>query len=257
MSTLPRMFTRKFAAPVALAAVLTGCAADGSFDSSAAMNVGAGVLQAATLSEDSVKQTASLAAQQMDSENKVPPSSNAYSKRLAKITQGMTNIDGLNLNFKVYLSEEINAFAMADGTVRVYSGLLDAMPDDQALAVIGHEVGHVKLKHSYQQMQQKLLTDSAFAAAVSVGGTVGTLTQSQLGQLGYAAVNAQFSQKDELEADQYAVATLRKLGKDPYAMKRAIETLQSKYGSGGGFLSSHPSNDKRVEKIQAAIDGKK
>ncbi|HVK99842.1 MAG TPA: M48 family metallopeptidase [Dongiaceae bacterium] len=248
---------RKLTVSVALATLLAGCAADGSFDTSAAMNVGAGVLQAATLSEDSVKQTASLAAQQMDTENQVPPASNAYSKRLAKITQGMTNIDGLNLNFKVYLSEEINAFAMADGTVRVYSGLLDAMPDDQVLGVIGHEVGHVKLKHSYQQMQQKLLTDSAFAAAVSVGGTVGTLTQSQLGQLGAAAVSAQFSQKDELEADQYAVTTLRKLGKDPAAMKRAIETLQTQYGSESSFLSSHPSNAKRIERIQAAIDSKK
>ena len=257
MLTIPWMFTRKLAASVALASALAGCAADGSFDPNAAMNVGAGVLQAATLSEDSVKQTASLAAQQMDSENQVPPASSPYTKRLAKITQGMANIDGLNLNFKVYMSQDINAFAMADGTVRVFSGLLDAMPDDQVLAVIGHEVGHVTLKHSYQQMQQKLLTDSAFAAAVSVGGTVGALTSSQLGQLGAAVVSAQFSQKDELEADQYAVGTLRKLGKDPYAMKRAIETLQSKYGSEDSFLASHPSNAKRIEKIQAAIDGKK
>ena len=29
---------------------------------------------------------------------------------------------------------------MADGTVRVYSGLMDVMPDDQILAVLGHEL---------------------------------------------------------------------------------------------------------------------
>lgn len=234
--------------------LLTGCAADGSFDSGKALGVGAGVLQAVTLDEASVKQTAALAAQKMDSEAKVPAASNPYSRRLANLVRGLENYDGLQLNFKVYVSEDVNAFAMADGTVRVFSGLLDAMPDDQALAVIGHEIGHVRLKHSYRQMQSKLLTDSAFAAAISVGGVVGTLTESQLGQLGYTAVNAQFSQKDELESDQYAVKMLKKLGRDPHAMKRAIETLQAKYGSGGGFLSSHPASSKRIEKIQEAIN---
>ena len=34
---------------------------------------------------------------------------------------------------------------MANGTVRVYAGLLDAMTDDEVRFVIGHEVGHVKL----------------------------------------------------------------------------------------------------------------
>lgn len=236
---------------------LAGCAADGSFDSAKAFAVGAGVVQAVTLDENSVKQTASLAAAEMDSQNKVADASNAYSRRLASLVNGLQNYDGMNLNFKVYLSPDVNAFAMADGTVRVFSGLMDAMPDDQLLAVIGHEIGHVKLKHSYQQMQSRLLTDSAFAAAVSVGGLVGDLTAGQLGQLGHAAVNAQFSQKDELESDRYAVKMLNKMGRDPAAMKRAIETLQSKYGDGGGFISSHPSNPKRIENIEAAIAGKK
>lgn len=249
-------FIRNLMVSTLAALALSGCTADGGFDSNAAMSLGAGVLQAATLSEDSVKQTASLAAQQLDTQNSIPAGSHPYSRRLSSITRGMENIDGLHLNFKVYLSPDINAFAMADGTVRVFSGLLDAMPDDQVLAVIGHEVGHVKLKHSYQQMQKKLLTDTAFAAAVSVGGTVGELTSGQLGQLGQAAISAQFSQKDELEADKYSVSVLNRLGQDPYAMMRAIQTLQAKYGSGGGFLSSHPSNDKRIDRIRHVIEGK-
>ena len=243
-----------FICTILTALVLGGCASDGSFDSGKAMAVGAGVLQAVTLDEGSVKQTASLTAKEMDGKNKVAAANSAYAQRLAKITAGMDKASGLTLNFKVYIADEVNAFAMADGTVRVYSALLDAMPDDQVLAVIGHEIGHVKLKHSYHQMQTKLLTDSAFAAAISVGGMVGDLTSSQLGQLGYAAVNAQFSQHDELQADQFSVQLLHRMGKDPYAMKRAIETLQAKYGKSGGFLSSHPSNPKRIDKIQEAIN---
>ena len=239
-----------------LAALLSvsGCATDGSFDASKAMAVGVGVAQAVTLDEDSVKHTASLAAKEMDGKNQMAGAGSAYAQRLAKITSGVQNYKGMKFDFKVYLAPEINAFAMADGTVRVYSGLMDAMPDDQVLAVIGHEIGHVYHKHSFEQMQQKILTDSAMQAAVSVGGVVGDLTQGQLGQLAYVAVNAQFSQQDELESDEFAVKMLHSMGKDPYSMKRAIGTLEAKYGSDSSFLSSHPSNKDRIKRIQKAID---
>jgi len=36
-------------------------------------------------------------------------------------------------------------------------------------------------------------------------------------------------------------------------MKRVIITLENMYGSGGGFLSSHPSNPKRKEQIDKVI----
>ena len=225
---------------VAVTVLLAGCAANGGFDTQKALTVGAGVLQATTLDENSVKQTASLAATELDNQSTVAADDSAYMKRLNNLTRNLRNYDGLTLNFKVYINAELNAFAMADGTVRVHSGLMDAMPDDQVLAVVCHELGHVKLKHSYNQLKERLMTDVAFQAAISVGGTIGSLTASQLGQLGHAAITARFSQSDELEADAYAVKTLKRLGRDPWAMKRSIETLQSKYGSGGGFLSSHP-----------------
>ncbi len=230
-----------------------GCNAVKNFDATKAIELGAGVYQATTVSEDSVKQTATLAAAEMDSQVDVAGEGNPYSQRLERLVQGLTDYDGLTLNYKVYLSPEVNAFAMADGTVRVYSGLLDAMPDDQVLAVIGHEIGHVKLRHSYKQMRETLLTNVAFQTAVTVGGVVGELTQGQLGQLAHAAVTAKFSQTDELESDTYAVKFLQSNGHDPRAMKRAIETLQAKFGAGGDFLSSHPSNEQRIEGIERAI----
>lgn len=233
---------------------LTGCAANGQFDPGKAIAIGAGALQATMLDETSVKQAAALSAKELDSKSNIAGPKNPYTVRLAALTRNLRNYDGLKLNFKVYISKDINAFAMADGTVRVHSALLDAMPDDQALAVIGHEIGHVKLKHSYRQMKSILLTNVAFEAAASVGGTIGALSSSQLGLLAKQAVNAKFSQEDELESDAYAVRALKRMGKDPYAMQRSIETLQKKYGSGGGFLSSHPSNQRRLDMIQVEIN---
>ncbi len=239
--------------PLTLIALLGGCASDGSFDTSSALIVGASVLQATTLDARSVRETAALSAQELDSQSQVAAQTSAYGQQLQRIIQGLAPLDGLSLNYKVYLSADINAFAMADGTVRVHSALLDAMPDDQVLAVIGHEIGHVKLKHSYHQMKQVLLTNALFQGAVGVGGTIGSLTSSQLGTLAHSAVNAHFSQADELEADEFAVQLLQRQGKDPYAMKRSVETLMKKHGRGGGFLSSHPSNDDRIARIEDAI----
>lgn len=252
-----KMNINSFLAATLIALGVSGCTATGEFDMGKAASVGMGVLQASTLDENSVKQTASLAAKEMDGKSKIAGPSSNYMRRLDRITRQFKGADGLNPNFKVYISDDINAFAMADGTVRVYSGLLDIMPDDQVAAVIGHELGHVKLRHSYKQMRETLMTNTAFKAAAAVGGAVGTLTEGQLGQLAYTAINARFSQQDELDADAYAVSLLARINSDPNAMARSIHTLQTKSDGGGGFLSSHPSNDRRLENIANKIKGLK
>lgn len=248
-----RMFKLGKLQIVLISFCIAACASDGGFDMTKATTIGVGVLSAAALDEKDVKQAATLAAKELDSKNLVATESSPYARRLMSITQGLENFDDLNLNFKVYIAKDVNAFAMADGTVRVYSGLMDAMPDDQVTAVIGHEIGHVKLKHSYYQMRQQLLANTAFQALASVGGKLSELAESELGAIAYQAINSNFSQKDELEADRYSVKVLRRLKKDPEAMLRTVETLEELSGSGGGFLSSHPSNSARKEEIRKAI----
>lgn len=247
------MFLKPCLILFSLLVLLCGCASNGQFDMEEALGIGVGALQASMLDEESVKQAASLSARELDAQSQVASPNSLYTARLAKITRNLNNYDGLNLNFKVYMSKDVNAFAMADGTVRVHSALMDVMPDDQILAVIGHEIGHVKLKHSYHQMKEVMLTNVAFDAVTTMGGTIGDLTSSQLGKLARTAVHARFSQSDELESDAYAVRALKRMGEDPYAMKRSIETLQTGGGSGGGFLSSHPSNQNRIDNIQNEI----
>jgi putative metalloprotease len=244
---------------IALSTALLGlgaCASDGSYDPGQAAILGAGVLAAGSLDEKDVREMSSEAAREMDAKNKVADAGNPYAVRLKRITRGMENHDGMKLDFKVYISPEVNAFAMADGTVRVYSGLLELMPDDQVYAVIGHEIGHVALDHSYKQMREQLLTNTAFQAAASMGGTIGKLSSSQLGAIAMQAVNARFSQEDELDADKYSAKMLHRQGKNPNAMKKAIEALEKKHGSGSGtfgFLSTHPSNSQRKEALEKTI----
>lgn len=217
-------------------------------------NSGVKALSAASVSDDQIRGYVAQYVQKMDSENKVAPAGSKYAVRLANLTAGVRDIDGVPLNFKVYLTDEINAFACADGSVRVYSGLMDVMTDDEVLGVIGHEIGHVAHKDTRKSMQHAILADAFNDALGSTSSTVAVLTDSQLGQIGEALSGSQYSQKQETKADDYGYDFLRKLGKNPWAMATAFSKLQSMEGkslSGGlqQMFASHPSTDKRIKHI--------
>jgi len=84
----------------------------------------------------------------LDKRNRVASPNSKYSKRLRKLTKGFKSVNGQPLNFKVYQSKEVNAFATPDGSIRVYTGLMDKMSDNELVFVIGHEIGHIVEGHS-------------------------------------------------------------------------------------------------------------
>ncbi len=86
----------------------------------------------------------------MDAHNPVAAATDPYAIRLEKIFGKHKNEDGLALNYKVYLVKDINAFACADDSLRVFSSLMDILTDDEILAVVGHEIGHVRNEDTNQ-----------------------------------------------------------------------------------------------------------
>ena len=151
-----------------------------------------------------------------------------HTQRLNKIASALgDNINGQPVNYKVYMAKDVNAFAMANGCIRVYSGLMDMMTDNEVEAVIGHEMGHVALGHVKKGMQVALGTNAVRAAAASAGGIVGSLSQSQLGDVGEKLVNSQFSQRQESEADDYSYDLLRKRGINPSGLATSFENWRN------------------------------
>src|SRR5512135_2246917 len=76
---------------------------------------------------------------------------NTLGNQLAKVT----DVRNLAWHFTVVDSKEVNAFALPGGWVYVNRGLIERATDMSELAgVIGHEIGHVTLRHSVEQMQQ-------------------------------------------------------------------------------------------------------
>ncbi|WP_136680512.1 M48 family metallopeptidase [Neptunomonas sp. XY-337] len=206
--------------------------------------------KAATLTDSAAKEMAAQATVQMDKKNPVLPANHPYSRRLAKIVAPFKNEDGLALDFKVYDAKQVNAFAMANGTVRVYRGLLDNFTDDEVRFVIGHEIGHVKLGHSLKAMRTAYATSAVRKGLASQGGLAGQLSASQLGALGEQLVNSKFSRTQETESDTYAVSFMKKHGFDPRA---GLSVMQKFYKMDGGkrsILSSHPASKDREEHIE-------
>ncbi|MDE6611329.1 MAG: M48 family metallopeptidase [Muribaculaceae bacterium] len=198
----------------------------------------------------------------MDRNNKVDAEDGEYTKRLRRLTEGITDADGIPLNFKVYLVIDVNAFACPDGSVRVFSSLMDIMDDDELLGVIGHEIGHVTLHHSKKAFKTELMTGALKDAVSAAGGVAAKLSDSQLGTLSQSLVNAKFSQKQELEADDSGYDFLVANGKNPYGMARAFEKLQQLEGGSSPntiqkMFSSHPDTAKRIKHVteRAEKDG--
>lgn len=227
-----------------------------------AISVGGDLAKAATLSDEEVIELAHAAVQELDSQHKIAPTDSSYDKRLRKIVSSFGSYDDLTLNYKVYITPEVNAFALADGSIRVYSGLMDLMSDSEVLSVIGHEIGHVKLGHRKQRMQRSYIASGATKAAGSAAGSaVGGATgvAAELGSEVVASIagdilQAQFSQDDETESDEYGATMLRDTGRDPHASVSAIQKLAvDAEGEDSDFLtqflSSHPQSKERLEHI--------
>lgn len=196
----------------------------------------------------------------MDEHNEVAGPGTEKGDRLARLTDDI-RINGLNLNFKVYNVIDVNAFACGDGSIRVCGGLMEVMDDAEVLAVIGHEIGHVVNTDVKDAMKSAYMRSAAKNAMSSTGGVVQKLTDSELGSLADALAGAQFSQKQENAADDYAFEFCVANDIDPYAMSNALSILVELSGAGGTkasavqkMFSTHPDSEKRSKRMKEKAD---
>ena len=248
---------KKTAASFLMAAVALMCAtpAAAQFNLKKAVNGATKAVQAFTLTDEQMAAYVKESIDWMDANNPVLPEDNEYTRRLRRLTEGITEADGIPLNFKVYDVIDINAFACPDGSVRVFSSLMDIMNDDELMGIIGHEIGHVMKRHSKNAFKTELLTGAVKDAVSSTGGVAGALTDSQLGDLGASLMNAKYSQKQEKEADNCGYDFLVANGRNPYGMVMSFEKfLDMESGAKSGMMqkmfSSHPDTKSRIEAME-------
>lgn len=209
------------------------------------------VVKAATVSDREIMDSSRQMVALQDRKAKVAPAGNKYADRLAALTAAHTKEDGLKLNFKVYLSPTVNAFATPDGSIRVYSGLMDLMSDDELRGIIGHEIGHTKLGHSAAAVKTAYMASAGRKAAASSKGTLGKIAESDLGSMFESVLNAQFSQTQETASDDYGLQFLKKHKYNVKAMESAFRKFEKLDGGKGSITSSHPGSSERADRMKA------
>lgn len=258
---------RKITTLLILVALMTGTASAQLRIGGKSVNVGKAAAaatdatKAITLTDADVVALCQQSIAVMDSLNPVADADDPYTIRLNKLVANVKPVANHNFNFKVYKVIDINAFACADGSIRVFSSLMDIMNDDELAAIIGHEIGHIVNSDTKEAMKSAYLASAARGAAASTGTTVGRLANSELGALSETLMGAQFSQKQEYEADEYGYNFCIEYGYDKYGMANSLQKLVELSNGGGEkasavakMFSTHPDSEKRSAKIRAKAD---
>ncbi len=151
-----------------------------------------------------------------------------------------------------------NAFALPDGTIVMLDELVNLTRDDnEILAVLEHERGHVELRHVMRMVLQS-----------SVVGLVMTWYLGDVSSLLATApaiiMQAKYSRDMEREADMYAERTLQLNALSPCLLASVLDKLEAAHlaamnkerqQSNAGpekdpvaldYLSSHPATQKRI-----------
>ena len=147
-----------------------------------------------------------------------------------------------------------NAFALPGGAIVFTDEMVKlAGNDDELLAVLAHETGHVAHRHGIRRIIQDSLL--AFAIMALTGDASGT-SQLFLG-LPVTLTELAYSREFEREADQYALDYLRSHGIPPSRFADLMRRLQqekqpdrrSGEGNWSNYLSTHPDMEERLRRF--------
>jgi predicted Zn-dependent protease len=168
-------------------------------------------------------------------------------------------IANYNWEFNLVNNSDVNAWCLPGGKIVVYSGITPLTTTDSELAVVlGHEIAHAVLKHGSERMSQQLLvqyggvalsvllsskpaeTQALFSSAYGISSNLGILA---------------FGRNQENEADEMGLYFMASAGYNPNA---AIAFWQKMAALNTGssvpeFLSTHPSDETRIEHIRSVI----
>lgn len=174
-------------------------------------------------------------------------------------SQGALNsISGYSWEYILTAEKEANAFCLPGGKVVVYEGLLPYLPSEDALAVIiGHEVAHAVAKHSNERISHQMLASAGAQTLNMLFSTKSSETQQLVDIIfGLGAnygVMLPFSRKHEYEADELGLIFMTMAGYDPSVAVPLWESLNDGNPSKPEFLSTHPSDENRIEAIKALL----
>jgi predicted Zn-dependent protease len=160
--------------------------------------------------------------------------------------------------YKLIESEQVNAWCMPGGKIAFYTGILPIAQNETGVAAImGHEVAHALANHGQQRMSSGMLQQAGgVAVAVATGNESAEKQQMWMQAYGLGTTVGMvlpFSRGHETEADKIGLYLMAMAGYNP---DEAAELWKRMKANSGGeappeFLSTHPSNDSRIQNLKA------
>jgi predicted Zn-dependent protease len=167
---------------------------------------------------------------------------------IAELPADFTEVDW---EVVVFDDDDVNASANPDGKIAVLSGLLNvADTPDSLAAVLGHEIAHATQNHVMQRARQGARTDML----VLLGSAATGIGQDMIRSGAALGLSLPYARDQETEADLVGLQYMAKAGFDPRAAMYLWKNMAAANKSAPPeILSSHPSDDTRLDNIVKAI----
>ncbi len=168
--------------------------------------------------------------------------------------------------FYVIKEDVYNAFATPAGHIFVYTGLLDAMEEEEELAgILGHEIAHVYCRHISQKIERSKKTGLATLAGIAAGVLLGVGGSPEAGQavaMGSMAAGQSaelsYSRENETQADEVGLKIITEAGYSVSGLLKILKKIRGKTWFGSDqipkYLMTHPAVEDRIGYISSWLD---
>lgn len=175
--------------------------------------------------------------------------------------QGMSQqLSGYEWEFNLVESKDANAWCMPGGKVVVYTGILPVTKDESGLAVVlGHEIAHAVAGHGSERMSQGLLAQlGGMALQEALSAKPEQTRQLWMNAFGVGVQYGgllPYGRLQENEADRLGLIFMAMAGYNPQGAVTFWQRMeqQNQGGAPPELLSTHPSDETRIEKIREEL----
>lgn len=175
----------------------------------------------------------------------------ARSEALTSFARKLNLENNKELKFTVVESDIINAFALPDGNIVVFTGIIELMEDyDELAGLLCHEVVHINERHSMKMLCRNLAGYIFLSVALSDVNSIIAIIGDNVQSL----QSLTYSRHFEKEADLHGINLLISNNINPVGMDQLFRRLQKDYDKLiPEFISSHPVTENRIHYIEKII----
>ena len=192
---------------------------------------------------------------------------NDYVNKIGRTILSVMPKQPFEYHFYVINDDQYNAFATPAGHIFIYSGLIEAMDnEDQLAGIMAHEIAHVTCRHISQNIARAKKIQLATLAGMIAGAFLAG-ENPEIGQAVYTGAQAagysvalSYSRENERQSDKVGLEYLKKAGYNGEELMTILQKMKSKNwfdtGSIPSYLMTHPGTNDRISYIDSWLSAR-